>query len=65
MKEVMATVVCAHCGWTGRRKTGQTVLCPVCGEWATFDNSPFRECARDGKGETGKCIEHCKQWLPL
>ena len=32
MKEVMATVVCAHCGWTGRRKTGQTVLCPVCGE---------------------------------
>jgi uncharacterized Zn finger protein (UPF0148 family) len=42
MKEVMEKVICAHCGWTGRRKTGQLVDCPKCGNGATFDITPNR-----------------------
>lgn len=37
MTEVMARVICAACGWCGRRKTGQIVTCPRCGEWATYE----------------------------
>lgn len=36
-KEVMANVVCASCGWKGKRKTGQLVECPACKSTATFD----------------------------
>jgi hypothetical protein len=35
-KEVMASVICAGCKWQGRRKTGQIVVCPICGSIATF-----------------------------
>lgn len=31
MTERMARVICAACGWRGRRKTGQIVTCPCCG----------------------------------
>ena len=37
MNEVMAKVVCASCGWQGRRKTGKLVDCPSCGRCAGFD----------------------------
>lgn len=36
LKEIMASVICAACGWQGRRKTGQIVVCPKCGKCATF-----------------------------
>ena len=37
IKEVIAKVICANCGWTGKRKTGKLVFCPECGKCATFD----------------------------
>lgn len=37
MTECMARVICAACGWRGRRKTGQIITCPQCGEWATYE----------------------------
>lgn len=30
-------VICASCGWVGRRKPGKLVFCPECGNCATFD----------------------------
>lgn len=39
MKEVMVKAICASCGWRGRRKTGQLIFCPKCGECATFDTN--------------------------
>ena len=36
-RETMARVVCATCGWTGRRKTGQIVVCPRCGGICGYD----------------------------
>lgn len=35
--ETIEKVICASCGWKGRRKTGKLVECPRCGEVATFD----------------------------
>lgn len=38
MTETMVRVICAAYGWRGRRKTGQTVTYPRCGEWATYES---------------------------
>lgn len=37
MAETMARVICGACGWTGRRKTGQIVVCPRCGGIAGYE----------------------------
>ena len=37
MIETIQRVICANCGWVGKRKTGKSVFCPKCGEMATFD----------------------------
>jgi len=36
MTETMQRVECGACGWTGRRKTGNVVMCPRCGKPAAF-----------------------------
>lgn len=36
MNEKFSNAECASCGWTGRRKTGNTVDCPDCGGVAGF-----------------------------
>ncbi|HET7412464.1 MAG TPA: hypothetical protein VFJ18_07350 [Pararhizobium sp.] len=35
-------VECGGCGWTGRRKPGNLVQCPKCGEFAGFQMSAFQ-----------------------
>lgn len=35
-RETRQPVECACCGWTGKRMTGQIVMCPKCGQPATF-----------------------------
>ena len=35
--ETRQPVICASCGWTGKRLTGTTHTCPKCGEWVTFE----------------------------
>lgn len=36
MPETRQPVECGACGWTGKRMTGQIVMCPKCGQPATF-----------------------------
>lgn len=44
--ETRQPVVCASCGWTGKRLTGQVVMCPKCGKPAAFVWEPPGE--KDG-----------------
>lgn len=37
MNETLEKVICASCGWTSKRKTGQVVICPDCNSVAGFD----------------------------
>lgn len=34
--ETRQPVICAACGWTGKRMTGKTHVCPKCWAWVTF-----------------------------
>lgn len=33
---MLLSVECGGCGWTGKRKPGNLVQCPKCGEFAAF-----------------------------
>ncbi len=37
--ETIQPVECGACGWTGRRKTGNIVVCPKCSAIAGFNIS--------------------------
>ena len=35
--ETRQPVICASCGWTGKRMTGKTHTCPKCGAFLVFN----------------------------
>ena len=53
-RETRQPVECACCGWTGKRMTGQIVMCPKCGGWATFVWTPDRH--ETPKGRVGDSV---------
>ena len=62
--ETRQPVICASCGWTGKRMTGNPVWCPNCGRLAAFQKeaamkSPTQQCNHQHQGDTILAVWVC------